>query len=85
MAKPKLDILKDLILDMVEVEKDMGLEVDVRYGLINFKKILDHETNGKLELIAALMDQVDEYPIEAQPHLLSLLHEAHYDILHGKL
>ena len=85
MDEPRLDHWKKLILKMVEVHKDLGFEVDVRGGLISFLDITREETRLKQELIQKLISRAEEYPKESRADLLSLLHEALYDVEFGQL
>ena len=85
IKKPRLVQWKETILKMVTVEKDLGFEVDVRAGFINFMDILEKERSGKLSVIEHMKNQVSEYPIEHQAALMSLLHEAECDIDYGNI
>lgn len=79
----RLDSLKKVVLDQLQVEKDYGFEVEIRAGFLSFWELLQHQKGQKLKLIEELQRRAEEMPLEKQAPTLSLLHEAYWDVTNG--
>lgn len=82
----RLEEVRNIIKQGLEISKDNGFEIEVGCGIIQLNHLLDWNKIEKLRLIQYMVDTVDQYvPKEELAPILSMLHEAQYDVEFGKI